>query len=66
MIFDLFWFYLALLLDICSCGRKATLNQRVTADGKPLAAGASIEVGGNERYVGKCRRHWYEGIEEAQ
>jgi len=51
---------------ICSCGRKATLNQRITADGKPLAAGPSVEVGGNDRYVGKCRRHWYEGIEQAQ
>lgn len=51
---------------ICFCGRKATCNQRIRADGSPLAAGQQIEVGGNERYVGKCRRHFYEGLEQAQ
>jgi len=50
---------------ICSCGRKATMNQRIRADGTPLAAGQQIEVGGNERYVGKCRRHFQEGLEQA-
>lgn len=47
---------------ICSCGRKATMNQRIREDGTPLAAGEQVEVGGNERYVGKCRRHFHEGI----
>lgn len=50
---------------ICSCGRKATMNQRVSSDGTPLAAGEQIEVGGNERYVGKCRKHFHEGLAEA-
>jgi thymidine kinase len=47
---------------ICSCGRKATMNQRIRGDGTPLAAGEQVEVGGNERYVGKCRRHFQEGL----
>jgi len=51
---------------ICSCGRKATMNQRMSADGVPLAAGEQIEVGGNERYEGKCRRHFHEGLAQAQ
>jgi len=51
---------------ICTCGRKATMNQRIRADGTPLAAGEQIEVGGNERYVGRCRRHFYEGLEQAR
>merc|ERR1712072_1277767 len=51
---------------ICSCGRKATMNQRIRPDGTPLAAGEQIEVGGNERYVGKCRRHFHEGLAQAQ
>lgn len=51
---------------ICFCGRKATLNQRIRADGTPLAAGQQIEVGGNERYVGKCRRHFHEGLAQAK
>lgn len=51
---------------ICSCGRKATMNQRVRADGTPLADGEQIEVGGNEKYVGKCRRHFHEGLAQAK
>jgi len=50
---------------ICSCGRKATMNQRVSADGKAVAEGEQVQVGGNERYIGKCRAHFWEGIEEA-
>jgi len=50
---------------VCSCGRKATMNQRVADDGTVLAEGEQVQVGGNERYVGKCRRHFWEGIEVA-
>jgi len=50
---------------ICWCGRKATMNNRVGPDGKVLAEGEQAEVGGNERYVSKCRRHFYEALEEA-
>jgi thymidine kinase len=51
---------------ICWCGRKATLNQRVNADGRPVASGAQVEVGGNDRYVGKCRLHFHQGLEQAR
>jgi len=51
---------------ICSCGRKATMNQRVQADGTPVAAGQQIEVGGNDRYVGKCRFHFHQGLAQAE
>jgi len=47
---------------ICSCGRKANMNQRVNATGETVAEGAQIEVGGNERYVGKCRKHFWAGL----
>jgi len=47
---------------ICSCGRKANMNQRVTATGETVAEGAQVEVGGNERYVGKCRKHFWAGL----
>jgi thymidine kinase len=46
------------LKAICACGRKATMNLRVDADGKAVTEGAQIEVGGNERYVALCRRHF--------
>jgi thymidine kinase len=45
---------------ICHCGRKATMVVRVDADGEALREGAQVEVGGNDRYVSLCRRHWEE------
>lgn len=50
---------------ICSCGRKASMNQRIREDGRPVASGDQVEVGGNDRYVGKCRKHFYDGLYEA-
>jgi thymidine kinase len=43
---------------ICACGRKATMNLRLDASGKPVREGAQTEIGGNERYVAVCRRHF--------
>lgn len=48
------------LKTICHCGRKATMNVRVGADGKVERDGAQVEIGGNERYVSLCRRHFFE------
>ena len=45
---------------ICHCGRKATMVIRLDASGKPVKEGAQIEIGGNERYVSVCRRHFKE------
>jgi thymidine kinase len=45
---------------ICSCGRKATMVVRVDGDGNPVRNGAQIDIGGNDRYVSYCRRHWVE------
>jgi len=45
---------------ICHCGKKATMVVRKDADGNVLATGDQIVVGGNERYVSLCRRHWRE------
>ena len=43
---------------VCHCGRKATMNQRVDDAGNPVTDGAQTEIGGNERYVAVCRRHF--------
>lgn len=43
---------------ICHCGRKATMNMRVDADGHPVKTGEQIQIGGNERYVAMCRKHF--------
>lgn len=46
---------------ICHCGRKATMVLRVDASGNAMREGAQIEIGGNDRYVSVCRRHFKEG-----
>jgi thymidine kinase len=46
---------------ICVCGSKATMNLRLDADGRAVREGVQTEIGGNERYVAVCRRHFMEG-----
>jgi thymidine kinase len=46
------------LKAVCSCGRKATMNLRIDGQGKPVASGQQTEIGGNDRYVALCRRHF--------
>ena len=50
------------LKTICHCGRKATMNLRVGADGRAVREGAQVEIGGNDRYVAMCRRHFKEAL----
>ncbi|ATI79067.1 MULTISPECIES: thymidine kinase [Sphingobium] len=45
---------------VCDCGRKATMNLRVDASGRAIRQGAQTEIGGNDRYVALCRRHFVE------
>lgn len=47
---------------VCDCGRKATMNLRVDAHGKAVSEGAQTEIGGNDRYVAMCRRHFSEAL----
>ncbi|AOS43370.1 Thymidine kinase [Lacunisphaera limnophila] len=53
------------LKNICHCGRKATMNLRITADGHGVKEGAQVEIGGNDRYVAMCRRHYKEALARA-
>ncbi|NCP11281.1 MAG: thymidine kinase [Sphingomonadales bacterium] len=46
------------LKAVCDCGRKATMNLRVDEAGEAVRAGAQTEIGGNDRYVALCRRHF--------
>jgi thymidine kinase len=48
------------LKTICHCGRKATMVVRVGANGLAEREGNQVEIGGNERYVSLCRRHYFE------
>ena len=45
---------------ICWCGRRATMVVRIGEDGKVVREGDQIAIGGNDRYVSLCRRHWEE------
>lgn len=45
---------------LCRCGRKATMVVRLGADGKVVRHGAQVEIGGEDKYVSLCRRHWEE------
>lgn len=46
------------LKAVCHCGRKATMNLRVDADGNPVKEGEQTEIGGNDRYLALCRKHF--------
>lgn len=48
--------------SVCACGRKATMNLRVDDAGRPIAQGQQTEIGGNDRYVALCRRHFTEAL----
>ena len=54
------------LKAVCECGRKATMNLRVDAHGHAVAAGAQTEIGGNDRYIALCRRHFFERLKEGE
>ena len=47
---------------ICHCGRKATMVVRKDAQGRVATGGDQVEIGGNDRYVSLCRRHFREAI----
>lgn len=49
------------LKNICTCGKKATMNIRVDAHGQRVTSGQQIDIGGNERYQHVCGRCFYLG-----
>ncbi len=51
---------------ICHCGRKATMVVRLDQDGALLKQGAQVAIGGNDRYVSFCRRHWEDKMNGAE
>ena len=46
------------LKAICHCGAKATMVIRLDESGNPVKEGSQVEIGGNDRYVSLCRRHF--------
>jgi thymidine kinase len=43
---------------VCHCGRKATMVLRVDMKGNAVKEGSQVEIGGNDRYVSVCRKHF--------
>jgi thymidine kinase len=50
------------LKAVCHCGRKATMNLRIDESGDAETSGAQTEIGGNDRYVALCRKHFREAL----
>lgn len=49
------------LKTVCACGRKATMNVRVDADGARITQGEQIGIEGKHHYVQVCGRCFYAG-----
>jgi thymidine kinase len=47
---------------ICYCGKKATMVLRLNDKGDVVREGSQILIGGNDRYISVCRKHFTEGI----
>ncbi|MBD2811922.1 thymidine kinase [Xenorhabdus sp. Vera] len=54
------------LKTICHCGRKASHVLRFGGDGNVVYDGAQVDIGGNEKYVSVCRRHYTDVICDAK
>jgi thymidine kinase len=50
------------LKAVCECGRKSTMNMRVDEQGRVVREGAQTEIGGNDRYIALCRKHFFEKL----
>lgn len=50
------------LKGVCHCGRKATMVARIDSEGNAVTKGAQIELGGEDKYVSLCRKHWSEMV----
>jgi len=48
------------LKAICFCGNKATMVIRLDENGNAITQGSQVEIGGNDRYVSMCRKHFKE------
>jgi thymidine kinase len=46
------------LKAICHCGSKATMVLRLDSAGKAVTKGSQVEIGGNDRYISMCRKHF--------
>ncbi|MBE6562863.1 MAG: thymidine kinase [Ruminococcaceae bacterium] len=48
---------------ICECGSKATVNARLSPDGRVITSGQQIFLGGNDSYIAMCHKCYKKHIE---
>ncbi|MBR6916993.1 MAG: thymidine kinase [Clostridia bacterium] len=49
---------------ICDCGAKATVNARISPDGRVITSGQQVFIGGNDSYIAMCHKCYKKHIEE--
>ena len=49
---------------VCACGRKATVNARIDADGYVITEGSQVFLGGNDSYIAMCHKCYQDYIRE--
>lgn len=47
---------------VCACGKKATVNARIDANGNIVTEGSQVFLGGNDAYIAMCHRCWRDKI----
>ncbi|MGE0197227.1 MAG: thymidine kinase [Simkaniaceae bacterium] len=47
---------------ICHCGSKATMNMRIDSEGRPVKMGKQVQIGGNDKYLSVCMKHFNEMV----
>ncbi|MGI9277430.1 MAG: thymidine kinase [Endozoicomonas sp.] len=49
------------LKSICKkCEKKASMQLRLDAEGRPVKSGSQVQIGGNDTYLSVCRKHYKE------
>ena len=51
---------------VCTCGRKAIVNARISADGEVITEGEQVMLGGSDRYTAMCHRCWKKAVRSRQ
>ena len=57
---------IAEIKTICTCGKKATVNARIDANGRIVTEGSQIAIGGNDCYTAMCHACWLERVRKEQ
>ena len=52
------------LKTICHCGKKANMVVRHDDEGQVFSEGAQVEIGGNDKYLSLCRKHFKQALSQ--